>query len=101
MPHAEDYEAALKRMGINPSDYTQVSKFQAALREKIGSLTRGQQAGFSNVFRNIVFSFPQYNVKVVTYTYAERTYTRYVLPGQAGLFGYVKASAYVEQQIAR
>ena len=99
MPNTNDYEAALKRIGVDPSDYKQVSLFQAALREKIGSLTRNQQGAFSNVFRNLTQNFPKYGVKTVTYQYAGKTYTRYVLPEQRGLFGYVKANAYIEAQM--
>lgn len=96
MTDPQELDNALKRMHIDPNDYKQVSMFQSVLREKLGGLTRNQQSAFSDVYRNVAVNFPKYEVKQVTFMRLERPQTRYFIPGMPGLFGYVKAAAFVK-----
>jgi hypothetical protein len=93
-----DYEEWLNRIGVHPQDYDNISSFQAAVRASTesGSLTRGQLNALSTYYSEEVTAPAIYAAARVTYEYAGKTFIRYTIPGQRGLFGWTKFTAWLQ-----
>ena len=97
--YEEEVERILKRYNIDPNDYKTIREFQAAIRDKIGTLHGPILNAASQYFQKTQFSFPKYNVTRTSYIRQGSPQVRYGIPGMRGLFGYPAAARYVMEQM--
>lgn len=98
MTDPAELDSALARMHINPNDYTSIRDLQAALREKLGVLTKGQMDLTSAYFTETRISFKAQGVQVVQFERLGVPTIRYNLPGFKGLFNFRSAVAFVQSK---